>query len=101
MLLVHELGAHPDRAKRDQRKSQNTPDREVAFLISKATYRACLGWPGDKWSSTPAGQNNGAVIYAIQMVSTTPYSLGVASLRIVPKVRMVSRVHSKDRGGGF
>lgn len=41
-------------------KIQATPDWEVAVFISKAIYEACLGWPQDKQSSAPAGQNNGA-----------------------------------------
>ena len=81
-----ESGPLTQRARRDWRRRRTTPDWQLADWISKGTYIQGLSWVAAGWDlcqnlkSLYRGFNE-VQLHIVQMVSTTLYSLKIASLK--------------------
>lgn len=92
----------PQKARRNLRERQTTPDLQVAGLIKARdlTCEACLGWLQEMQLPTPAHQNleslDGGLSWVqphlVQMVSATHCSLRAAFLKTTPTVGALLRV---------
>ena len=107
-----QTGPHTERARRDRRKRQITPDWQAAGLTSKRTYLQGLSWVATRLVNFCTLPPNlffffnkhtlpGCSLYTVHMLSTTHCSVKATSLNTALILRTVGRWYTSNTVEGM